>query len=274
MKIDKKIIYRILKILLVIFILICISFTNGRNRKVTFFESAFNKVLLIPQKLTHLFNSSILKSEVSLEIEKIKNENNQLKDEIQKMKVELTDVEITKSENKELKNTMNVKAYYDDKNVVVANVVGSDVNNWDELIIIDKGYKDGISPNCAVITKEGLVGYVMTCSDNSSKIVTILDATSTFSARATETREEVIVKGDVALKSLNEVKLEQIPIGITYKSGDKIETSGIGGIYPKGITVGDVIAFEKGINPLENTAIVKTSVDFDRLELVAVIVDN
>ena len=274
MKIDKKIIYRILKILLVVFILICISFTNNKNRKITIFEGAFNNIIIAPQKLAHIFNLNVMKKETSFEVEELKKENEQLKRELQKLNSELTNTEIAKSENKELKNTMNVKSYYDDKNVVVANVIGSDINNWDELIIIDKGYKDGIRSNCAVITREGLVGYVTTCSENTSKIVTILDATSTFSARATETREEVIVKGNISLKSLNEVMLTQIPIGVTYNSGDKIETSGIGGIYPKGISVGTISSFEKAINPLENTAIVKASVDFDRLELVAVIIDK
>ncbi len=271
MKINKKIIYRIIKILFAILIFVAISLTNGKNRKVTLFEGIVNDIILVPQKIAHTFNLKIAKNDEAFEIEKLKDEIKELKNENRNLSQELTNIEATKSENLELKKVLNVKSYYDDKDVIVCDIVGAEINNWDALLIINKGFKDGIRPNAPVITKEGLVGYITTCSDNSAKIVTILDSTSTFSARATETREEVIVKGDIALKNYNRVKLTQIPIGVTYGSGDLIETSGIGGIYPKGISVGKVISFEKGINPLENTAIVETSVDFDRVEMVAVI---
>lgn len=54
--------------------------------------------------------------------------------------------------------------------------------------------------------------------------------------------------------------------------GDKIETSGMGGIYPKGIAIGEVVSFTNKKNPAENEAVVETFVDFNRLETVAVII--
>ena len=104
-------------------------------------------------------------------------------------------------------------------------------------------------------------------------MVSVLDATSTFSARARDTREEVVVRGDIAYKSKNKVKVTDIPLDVTYKSGDVFETSGIGGIYPKGITVGKVEEYIVKPNPLENEAIVQLSVDFERIETVAVFID-
>ena len=68
------------------------------------------------------------------------------------------------------------------------------------------------------------------------------------------------------------MKVTNIPIGVTLVEGDKIETSGQGGIYPKGIQIGKIKSFEHKNNPVENEAIVESLVEFDKLETVAVIV--
>ena len=125
-----------------------------------------------------------------------------------------------------------------------------------------------------VITTDGLVGYVETVSKNTSKIISILDAGNSVSARSTRTRDSVIAKGNISLKDEGKIKITSIPIGVQFIEGDKFETSGMGGIYPKGIAIGEIESYENKTNPLENEAILRTYVDFNKLETVAIIIGN
>ena len=78
----------------------------------------------------------------------------------------------------------------------------------------------------------------------------------------------------MSLQSERHLKVTDIPLKVQYKSGDEFETSGIGGIYPKGIMIGKVIEFVEKKNPKESEAILQPFVDFDRLERVAVIIKS
>ena len=123
----------------------------------------------------------------------------------------------------------------------------------------------------AVIAEGGLVGYIESVTSNTAKIISILDAGNAISARVTRTRDTVVSKGSINLAEDKQMKITNIPTGVTLVEGDKIETSGIGGIYPKGILIGKVKSFEQKNNPIENEAILESYVDFNKLETVAVI---
>ena len=273
MKFNKKIFYRILKIILVIIIFVVISFTNGKNRKVTFIEELFGEIVMLPQKGITYLKNIMNEDNTNNDSEKIVAENKELKNENNLLKEKLATFDLIMQENRELKNKQNMTNQYVDQKVVIANVIAKTSNNWDEIYVIDKGTDDGINPKSVAVTVDGLVGYVLTCDNKTSKVISILDATSTFSARARETREEVIIKGDISYKNKNMVRVTDIPLGVTYKSGDVFETSGIGGVYQKGITIGKVVEFVPKLNPIENEAIVELAVDFERIENVAVIIE-
>ena len=111
-------------------------------------------------------------------------------------------------------------------------------------------------------------------SARTSKIVSILDAGNSISARVTRTRDEIVLKGSISSIEKEELKIINIPSGVALIEGDKMETSGLGGIYPKGISIGKVSQIIQKKNPMENEAMIKPSVDFDKLETVGVIINN
>ena len=117
-------------------------------------------------------------------------------------------------------------------------------------------------------------GYVESVTATTAKVVSILDAGNAVSARIVRTRDTVISKGSLQLAENKQMRIINIPIGVSLVEGDKIETSGQGGIYPKGILIGKVKSFEQKNNPVENEAIIESLVDFDKLETVAIIVTN
>ena len=261
--------------ILVIIVFLCIGLTNGKNRNVSAVESFLGGIITIPQNGFKYLENWFKGNEIFFsDIETLKKENNDLKSENEKLKNKMIDYEILAAENKTLKEQARIRESYLDYEVVIADVISDSASNWDEIYIINKGSNDGIKPNMTVITTDGLVGYIETVSQNTSKVVSILDAGNSVSARSTRTRDSVIAKGNISLKDSEKIKITSIPIGVEFIEGDKFETSGMGGVYPKGIAIGEIESFENKANPLENEAILRTYVDFNKLETVAVILSD
>lgn len=254
---------------------LCIGLTNGKTRNVSAVESILGGIITIPQNgfkyIENWFSSNDF---FFSDIDKLKEENTKLKLENEQLKNKMIDYEILASENKTLKEQARITESYSDYTVVIANVISDSASNWDEIYVINKGSKDGLKPNMTVITTDGLVGHVQSVAERTSKIVSIIDAGNSVSARSTRTRDSVICKGNIALKDEGKIKITSIPIGVEFIEGDKFETSGMGGVYPKGIAIGEVESFENKANPLENEAILKTYVDFNKLETVAIIISD
>ncbi len=275
LQIENKIVKRIIKIILFVIIVAFISYTNNTNGVKTWPERFLGGFVALPQKLIDLIklktsDNDILKND----IEELKVENERLKKENEQIKKELVDYDLILQENKALKTLEETRNQYTDYEVIIAEIIFKTQNNWDDIYVIDKGSNSGITKNMTVITKEGLVGHVIEVSKDTSKVISILDASTSFSAVASKTREQVLAKGDLTLKDYGKMVIKNIPQKIIYSSGDSFETSGIGGLYPKGIKIGYVTDFDSKPNPLENEATIKTFVDFNRLERVAVIINK
>lgn len=259
----------------VLLMFVCIGLTNGKNRNVSAIEGFLSGIITIPQNGFKYLENWFSGNDIFFsDIDKLKEENSNLKVENEKLKNKMIDYEILASENKTLKEQARIRDSYLDYDVVIANVISESASNWEEVYIINKGSKDGIKPSMTVITTDGLVGYIENVTENTSKIISILDAGNAVSARSTRTRDSVICKGNIALKDEEKLKVTSIPIGVEFIEGDKFETSGMGGVYPKGIAIGEVESFENKMNPLENEAILRTYVDFNKLETVAVIISD
>ena len=259
----------------VLLMFVCIGLTNGKNRNVSAIEGFLSGIITIPQNGFKYLENWFSGNDIFFsDIDKLKEENSNLKVENEKLKNKMIDYEILASENKTLKEQARIRDSYLDYDVVIANVISESASNWEEVYIINKGSKDGIKPSMTVITTDGLVGYIENVTENTSKIISILDAGNAVSARSTRTRDSVICKGNIALKDEEKLKVTSIPIGVEFIEGDKFETSGMGGVYPKGIAIGEVESFENKMKPLENVAIVRTYVDLDKLETVAVIISD
>ena len=135
-------------------------------------------------------------------------------------------------------------------------------------MIINAGKKDGIAVNMTVIADAGLVGYVVSVSDDSAKIIPIIDNASSLSATISTTRDGIICRG---MMDSNNLRAVNIPTDVNLVVGDNVETSGMGGIYPKGILVGTIKEVINTKNITDRYAVIKAAVDFDTLETVLVI---
>lgn len=261
-----------LKIIFIIAIFILINYTNGNSRKVTIFENVVANLISLPQRfVVNAKNYTSENNEYFSNVERLQKENEELTQELKEINEKLLNYENLQAENELLKKHIKLANLYPDYSIIVADIITASTSNWEYTYTINRGSKDGIEPNMAVIAESGLVGYIESVTSNTAKVVSILDAGNAVSARVTRTRDTVISKGSLSLAEKRQMRITNIPIGVSLIEGDKIETSGLGGIYPKGILIGKVRSFEQKSNPVENEAIIESYVDFDKLETVAVI---
>lgn len=181
----------------------------------------------------------------------------------------LRELEIIKSENNTLKEYVNLKEKYNEFQTVPAYVINKDISNYNDTIIINVGSKDGVAVNMPVISEKGLVGHIISVTESTAKVQTIIDTASTTSCIITTSRDTLIARG--TLNSSSTLKATFIPTNATILEGDKIETSGLGGIYPKGIHIGTIKKVVNTKNITDRYAIIETAVNFEKLETVLVI---
>lgn len=134
------------------------------------------------------------------------------------------------------------------------------------------GKNDGIEVDMPVISESGLVGRILSVSDKTSKVQTIIDTTSTVSASISTAQDSILLRG--TLSENKKVRATSIPIETSILQGDEVVTSGLGGIYPKGILIGTISEVINTKNELDRYANVSTATDFTKLETVLVITNQ
>jgi rod shape-determining protein MreC len=150
---------------------------------------------------------------------------------------------------------------------VVAQVIAQDVSPEFRMIRINKGSENGISAGMAVIALEGVVGRVIRAGNDFSDVLTLLDSSSAIDSLLQRNRVRGVIEGQgnpvLSMKYLRRTD--------DIQEGDMIVSSGIGGLFPKGLTIGKVISVRKKNFGISQTVEVSPSVDFNRLEEVTVI---
>lgn len=189
-------------------------------------------------------------------------------DELEQYKVMALEYQ---QENTNLRNMLGLKTRSFQYEMAAAQVIGRDPGNWFNVIIIDKGENDGIEKDMAVITEQGLAGCVLETGNNQAKVLLITDERSSVSAMIQRTRDNGILKGTIDPAPKGYLKMEFLPQDATLIKGDTVITSGLGGMLPKGIVIGEIVETNKQPHELMQYAIVKPVVDLNKLEHVFVI---
>lgn len=212
------------------------------------------------------------------QIEKLYEENQVLKQTLAHYARDVAKLNTLEEENERLKSALNFterQKMQDDYTYHIARVVSvsPDVNN--SLIQIDLGEKDGIKENMAVTTVDGLIGIVTRVKPfySSVQLLTDLNSQSTMTKAVAAT-----VRGQDSFGIIESYDAEEGVLLMTkIKQEDPlveeniVVTSGLGGIYPEGITIGEVISREVGEFGLTYTAKIKPAAKFDHLREVFVI---
>jgi rod shape-determining protein MreC len=148
-----------------------------------------------------------------------------------------------------------------------AELVGVDVSPWFRFVLLDRGQADGVFSGMPVISEDGLVGVVTATSNGAAKTMTVLDRQSAVDATVQRSRSRGIVRG----RGDEGLVFEFVARGADVAVGDLVITSGLGGVYPKGLRLGRVTAVSDPGAQLVQTASLEPAVDFGRLEQVFVV---
>ena len=257
-------------VLTVIILIILVILSNAKLRNVSFLNNAANIIVIpIQNGYTYLKNKIAKNNSFFTNIEELSSENEKLKEENNELGQKLRELEIIKSENQTLKEYLALTDKYTSYTTVPAYIINKDTSNYSSTFIINAGSNDGIKENMTVIADKGLVGHVISVTEKTSKIQTLIDPSSSVSVVFSSSGDSAVCKG--ALKN-GTLKATYISTETTILENDTIETSGMGGIYPKGIMVGTVTKIENTKNIIDRNAIVKPAVNFDKLETVLVII--
>lgn len=171
-------------------------------------------------------------------------------------------------ENKRLRRLLGFKQRFSLTNsVIVATVVGYDVDRIVNSLILDVGTNDGVRKNMAVVTAAGLVGKINECYLSSSSVQIIKDANSDISA-IVENRD---IRGLVSWRGNSDLVMYGLLRQRIPEPGEKVYTTGIGGVFPTGLFVGTVTGELVSDVELYASVSVKPAVDFSRIHEVFIL---
>lgn len=147
-----------------------------------------------------------------------------------------------------------------------AEVVGLDVAPWFRSVLVDRGAQHGVEPGHPVITHQGVVGVVTATSGHAAKTMLLLDRQSAVDALVQRSRARGVVRG----VGRDRLEFEFVVRGADVVEGDEVVTSGLGGIYPKGLRLGRVAELRDASGRLTRIAVIAPAVDLGQLEQVFV----
>ncbi len=200
------------------------------------------------------------------------------REENEKLKAKLTELEentrelyALRNENERLRGLLSMEEAHPEYDMIGAHVVAKDPGVWYSAFKIDKGTRDGIQKNDTVVTEKGLVGYIYEVGTNWSNVLSIIDSKSAAGCVVERTGDTAVVEGSVELMTEGVCHLAYLSRDAQVAEGDFVETSGLGGIYEKGLLIGKIKSLSVDPQGLYYEATVEPAVEFDRISEVMVI---
>jgi rod shape-determining protein MreC len=154
--------------------------------------------------------------------------------------------------------------------LIAAEVVTRDSSTWWRTVTINRGKQEGIETDMPVVTDEGLIGKTTTVSDSISVVLLVSDENCKVASSVEGSREQGIVSGERVTAGLNPLlNLNFLSKQADLKPGQKVYTSGVGGVFPSGLLIGVVKSFR--VRELDGQAQLTPTVDLSHLEDVFVV---
>ena len=254
-------------VILFFFALFLLSSNWGKKRSWNPAEQIIVEIVAPPQKVIqqtiHITKGVWLKY---FGLINVRDENRQLKKETDALRMENNQYRELLTTNKRLQNLFQFKETINYP-VLAVQVIGSDPTGWFKSVIIDQGAKSGLKVNMAVVNASGVVGRLVSVSPKYAKVLLIIDQNSAVDCIIQRSREKSILKGFTS----KICKLDYVVKTSDVVVGDKVITSGMGRVFPKGLPVGEVIGVGSRPGELFKDIKVRPIVDFSKLEELLVI---
>ncbi|MBF0153388.1 MAG: rod shape-determining protein MreC [Magnetococcales bacterium] len=251
---------------LLVAVFLMLSVRTGAVAFRTIQEAVLNLVGPV-QQMVHLSLETYENSKKMLDSwVRVHEENERLKKELEHRKVTLPQKEELLLENRRLRTLLNMRldpVYM----TVSARVVGASSSAYASSLILNAGKLDGIRVNTPVISMKGLVGKIVEVGEYHAVALTLIDLNSRTPVRIQRNRIPGIATGT----NDHAINMEFVAKDADIQIQDLVITSGIGGIFPRGLVVGRVVAFTPQEVGLFQKVVLAPVVDFDRLEEVSLL---
>ena len=200
-------------------------------------------------------------------------ENQRLKMRLEDFAVLQAEVSTLKAENASLRDLTSIEDSLRDFDPIQATVIARNPDQWEEKIILNKGTADGVEKNMAVMTSRGLIGKIVIATPYTAEVELLYTNNENYRVSAIvlgKNNEEIhgLVEGyDV---DRNELLLKRVDSKINLEVGSKVLSSGLGGVFPKGILIGEITEVTTDDFGLTKMAYVKPAADYSMLENVII----
>lgn len=198
----------------------------------------------------------------------VKAENDDLKRRLADAQIAFQQTQALADRARGLEKLLDLRDHSDLK-LAAAEIIGASAQPDFRTVTIDKGTSDGLRPDMAIIAPAGVVGRIAVPSARASKVQLLIDRNAAAGALIERSRAQGVAVG----AGEDRLRLDFVAESSDIVVGDNVVTSGIDGIYPKGLTIGKVETVEKN-GPSYRRIIIKPAVDFSALEEVLVVVNQ
>lgn len=194
-------------------------------------------------------------------------ENHQLRSRLTQLQIDSDALQAERIENVRLRRLLNLEERHP-YNLVAASVVARSLDRLGGSVTIDKGTADGVEPGRAVLTPDGLVGRAERSTPHETRVLTLLNRDCAVAARIERTRVDGVLEWEFGNQPV--LNLRYISSQEDVKVGDRVVTSGLGGIFPVGIRIGTVAKVALDPNGLMKEILVDPAVNFRSVEEILV----
>lgn len=206
-------------------------------------------------------------------LEELRDENEALRAELEGYENLVYDAELIGEENEFLSEFLGIKEEHVDFLFEDATVVGRESTNYRTVYTLSKGTLHGIEVNMPIITEEGLVGHITEVGATWSKAVLITETASAVGGYIERSGVLGVVEGTYELRTEGICRMVYIEPDSDIRVGDKVLSSGMGGVYPRGILIGRVSEISIDENTRTLTALIEPSADLDSISKLMIITE-
>jgi rod shape-determining protein MreC len=196
----------------------------------------------------------------------------ELEEKVATMEEENRQAKSALEENDRLRELLKLSKAHSDFTFVSANVTARSATSWSSTLTLSKGSADGITTQTCVVTATGeLVGVVTETGANWSEVTTIIDPSISLGARISPSQDAAVLTSSLDYLSKGQCALSYLDTDAELSVGDTVLTSGLGGVYPAGLTIGTIAEEGTTDSGMERYAVVTPAADLGALGEVFVI---
>ena len=182
----------------VVILVLLVFLSNIKTGSLSYIENVFSAIFMPVQNgYTYLKNKISGNSSFFINIDDLKAENEELRKKTSELEQDLRELEIIKAENETMKEFLGLTEKYADYQSVPAYIISKDISNFSSTFVINVGKKEGIENNMTVISDQGLIGHVISVTETTAKVQTIIDSGSAVTANLSNNGESIICKGSL-----------------------------------------------------------------------------